>query len=149
MLREKKIREGFTIVPWVASGKVRDPWEFVDLPVEGEADHQGPLNKDFFANFKAQAWWSVRKRFYNAWRCRQGLTYDKDNIISINPEMPKDKQRQLVAELSQAVRKETTAGKMVIDKSPNGARSPNAADSIIIASFPAEQAMVVSEEAMF
>lgn len=149
MAREGKLRQGFVVVPWVASGKVKDPWEFVDPPhPDDTSDHQGPLNKDFFANFKAQAWWNVRKRFYNAWRCRQGLTFDRENIISINPKMSKDKQRILVSELSQPIRKETTAGKMVIDKSPNGARSPNVADSVIIASFPAEQEMVVSEEAL-
>ena len=149
MRRENKIRPGFIVVPWVASGKLKGPWEFVDRAQEGDLDHQGPLNKDFFGSFTAQAWWSVRKRFFNAWRCRQGLSYDKDNIVSINPEMSNEKRRQIVSELSQAVRKETTAGKMVIDKAPNGARSPNVADAVIIALFPALQETVVSEDVMF
>ena len=79
----------------------------------------------------------------------KGLSYDKDNIVSINPEMSNEKRRQIVSELSQAVRKETTAGKMLIDKAPNGARSPNVADAVIIALFPALQETVVSEDVMF
>ena len=51
MRRENKIRPGFMVVPWVASGKLKDPWGFVDRAPEGDLDHQGPLEQGFFREF--------------------------------------------------------------------------------------------------
>ena len=140
----------FIIVPWTASSQVQDPWGYVDPPDPADkTPHDGPLNRDFFANFKAQSWWNIRRRFRNAWLCRDGQPYDSNNVISISDELSRDNQRILVEELSQPVRRETTAGKMLIDKSPNGARSPNLADAVIIAACPAERNSVVSEGVMY
>ena len=131
----------------MASGAVLNPHDFVDPPVKGDKGYQGPINKDFFENFKSQSWWRTRKMFYNAWRCREGLDYDHDNVISINPNMGLDKILALAAELSQPIRKESKRGKMMVDKSPNGSRSPNAADSVIIAINIPFQNQIVSEGA--
>ena len=143
MLREKTLDPAFQVVPWVASGKVRDPHGFVSAESE-TSENAGPRNRDFFANFKAQAWWSIRSRFYNAWRCRQGLEFDRENVVSINRNIGADKIRLLVAELAQPTRRETTSGKMVVEKSPNGARSPNVADAVVMALYPAPKEKVSS-----
>lgn len=138
---------GFTVVPWVASGAVEDPWEFVDEPdADDDANYQGPKNGEFFANFKAQKWWRTRKRFHEAWKCRQGLDFDSENVISISRDIPEAQRREIVAELSQPTREETTAGKMKINKAPNGARSPNVGDAIVIALNPAEHESALTEE---
>ena len=137
---------GCRVIPWVASGRVRDPYGYVDRPAAEDETPEGPLNRDFFGNFKAQAWWAVRRRFHSAYRCREGLPFDKSDVISVNRDIGNDKLRILVAELSQPTRRETTAGKMIVEKSPSGARSPNVADAVVMALYPAAQDTVKSEE---
>ena len=88
---------------------------------------QGRKNKDFFANRKAQAWWELRLRFLKTFRAiNQGMEFDPDQIISI-PKNPK-----LIQELSQPTFSINGAGKVMIDKAPDGAKSPNLADSVMI-----------------
>ena len=41
-------------------------------------------NVDFFANLKAQMWWSLRIRFQNTYRALQGMNFDPDNLISLS-----------------------------------------------------------------
>jgi hypothetical protein len=144
MKREGTIPKGFKIVPWVASGAVVDPWGKVTKSEDPE--DQGPVNRDFFGNFKAQAWWIVRNRFYQSYKCREGMDYDKDEVISLSRDIPTGITRQLKSELSQPTREETTSGKMKINKSPNGARSPNLADSFVMAACPAEESGFSTEE---
>lgn len=97
---------------------------------EGE-DVKGRLNKDFFANRKAQGWWNLRTRFQNTHRAvEEGLPFDPDEIISISSSIPLC--RKLVQELSQPTYKPNAVGKIVIDKSPSGAKSPNLADAVMI-----------------
>jgi len=91
-------------------------------------------NKDFFANLKAQSWWSLRMRFQATYRALQGMDYNPDDIISISStilELPK-----LTMELSQPTYSINTAGKIIIDKSPAGTKSPNLADSVAIVFTP-------------
>lgn len=135
MRKRDELPEGFDVTPWIASGKVVDPYEFV---VRGDIDGKGIKNKDFFQNFKAQAWWGVRKRFYEAWKCRQGKDFDRDGWVSISRSIPETIIQEIVAEVSQPTRKESQAGKMLIDKSPNGSSSPNIGDAIIMVLNPAQ-----------
>lgn len=146
MRRVGELSDEYKIIPWTASAEVVDPFGFVDKPAPGDLSHQGPKNKDFFQNFKAQAWWAIKKRFHQAWRCREGLDFDSDNIISINPDIPVNKLRMLVSELSQPVRKESVAGKTMIDKAPKGSKSPNVADAVIIAAYPAKMKTTRTQE---
>jgi hypothetical protein len=129
--RDNKLPVGFKTIAWVASGAVLSPHSKVN-----EDDEGGPKNRDFFGNFKAQAWWRTRTRLHETWKCREGLDYDPGKVISISRNIPKSVRQQLVAELSQPTRKETTAGKMIIDKSPSGASSPNLADAFVIGACP-------------
>jgi hypothetical protein len=97
---------------------------------EGE-DVKGRKNKDFFANRKAQAWWSLRVRFQKTYRAVvEKADFNPDEIISI-PSGLLNRQK-LVAELSQPTYGVNGVGKILINKAPDGSRSPNLADSVMI-----------------
>jgi len=103
-------------------------------------------NEDFFANYKAQSWWALRFRFQQTWRALQGMPYDPDDIISLdatNPELTR-----LQMELSQPIYKMNLAGKMLVDKLPDGALSPNLADQVMMEFAPRQTAMVISDAAL-
>lgn len=104
-----------------------------ELPFDPD-DKDSRLNKDMFANFKAQAWWNARMLFRNTYRAVRGLDYDPDQIISISSECALH--LKLVTELSQATYMKNTAGKFLINKKPDGAKSPNLADGVIIRFAP-------------
>ena len=116
---------------WSAGAGVLDPDKHL---VPG--DRNTPLNNDYFANLKAQAWWQLRLRFERTHRAvTEGLKYNPDDMISLSPNMPK--LRQLQKELSQAtVSKTSGALKLAVDKSPDGTKSPNLADSVVMAFWP-------------
>lgn len=92
-------------------------------------------NKDFFANRKAQGWWALRMRFQATYRAVvEGMEYDPDEIISIPLDLPERTKLQM--ELSQPTYSINTAGKIIVDKAPDGARSPNHADAVMICYAP-------------
>lgn len=124
-----------SFTPWSAGAGVLRPDEHLV-----RHDRDTPLNKDYFANLKAQAWWQLRLRFERTHRAvTEGLTFNPDDLISLPPDMPK--LRQLQKELSQAtIGKTTGALKLSVDKSPPGTRSPNLADSVVMAFWPIELA---------
>jgi phage terminase large subunit len=105
----------------------------------------GRKNRDFFANAKAQAWWSLRQRFENTFRAIEGKgePFDPDNIISIDSQLPELLALQM--ELSQPCFSVSTAGKILIDKAPDGMRSPNLADSVMICFAPQMPAAFFSQ----
>jgi len=97
---------------------------------EGE-DVKGRKNKDFFANRKAQAWWSLRVRFQKTYRAVvEKADFNPDEIISIPSGLPN--RQKLVGELSQPTYGVNGVGKILINKAPDGSRSPNLADSVMI-----------------
>lgn len=94
-------------------------------------DVKGRKNQDFFANRKAQAWWALRRRFQATYRAVvEQQPYNPDEIISISSECKL--YQKLVTELSQPTYTINTVGKIVIDKMPDGAKSPNLADATMI-----------------
>lgn len=96
---------------------------------------QGRKNRDLFENAKAQAWWSLRYRFQKTYRAIvEGLPYIQDELISIPSGLKEI--TKLLAELSHPIWSLTSAGKIVINKKPDGARSPNLADAVMIAFAP-------------
>jgi phage terminase large subunit len=125
--RQRKI----DVKPFRGSGEVANPKKEMV---------KGRKNADFFLNRKAQAWWSLRLRFQETYRAveakKKGEIYqfDKDEIISIDPAMPDI--HKLVIELSQPTYELTTVGKVLINKSPDGARSPNLADAVMMVFAP-------------
>lgn len=67
-----------------AGAKVVNPFERV-IP----DDDLSPLNRNMFGNFKAQAWWSLRTRFYKTWRAvTEGVVYPAEELISLDSSMP-------------------------------------------------------------
>ncbi len=95
-------------------------------------DVKGRLNEDFFMNRKAQDWWALRHRFQATFRAVEDLKIadpaqrrpvDIDELISISSSIGPP-HLQLVAELSHPPFTVNVAGKVVVDKKPDGARSP-------------------------
>jgi phage terminase large subunit len=125
-----------TVLPFRGSGEVVDK----DRPIptamlDSERDQHERTNGDFFANAKAQAWWTLRIRFLITYRAvKDGAPYDPDSIISLSSTMPR--LATLKAELSQPTFKQNGAGKILINKTPDGAKSPNLADSVMIRYAP-------------
>jgi len=125
--RERGLPE-VNVEPFRGSGAVHDP--------EGEMV-ESRLNKDFFANLKAQSWWSLRLRFQETYRALNGREYDPDMLISLSSEELDEKELALlVTELSQPTYKKNGVGKILVDKQPDGTASPNRADSIMICYNP-------------
>lgn len=114
---------------------------------EGQ-DVKGRTNQDFFANCKAQAWWSLRTRFQRTYRAVvDGEEYKADDLISIPSDLPH--RARLMAELSQPTFSINTVGKVVVDKAPEGTRSPNLADAVMIRfSTTARPAMAISKNTL-
>lgn len=119
--------------PWNAGAGVVNPFEHVIAD-----DDQSALNKDFFGNMKAQAWWAFRTRCYKTWRAKTyGDVYPVDDLISFDSELPQ--LPQLLKELAQPTEGKSSGLRMIIEKKPNGTRSPNLADAAIMAYFPAPE----------
>ena len=130
--RDKARREA---IPYRGSSKPVNPEEIV---IEGDDFIEGRTNDDYFANRKAQAWFALRRRFETThWAIVEGRTYDPDDIISIPSDLPE--RVDLVSELSQPTYSINNAGKIVIDKAPDGAKSPNRADAVVIVFAPQEE----------
>jgi len=124
--------KGTRLIAWSAGAKVLNPDKHV---VPGDKDT--PLNKDFYANLKAQGWWQLRLRFERTHRAViEGVEFPPDDLITLPSTLPS--LRQIQKELGQATASTTTGSmKLVVNKSPEGTRSPNLADSIVMAFWPA------------
>lgn len=117
-------------IPWNAGAGVLRPFERI-IP----DDNESLQNKDFFDNLKAQAWWSVRTRFYKTFKAvTEGIKYNPDELISIDSRITL--LEQLKKELIQPTVGHSSRLKLLIEKKPDGMRSPNLADSGVMAFFP-------------
>lgn len=131
--RKDQGRRMVRVEPFRGSGAVYDP--------EGEMVPKRK-NKDFFANAKAQAWWALRLRFQRTYRAVvEGMEYNPDDLIVIDGGMPE--LSALVSELSQPTYTVNGVGKIVVDKAPDGAKSPNLADAVMICYQPGGRAIEV------
>jgi hypothetical protein len=131
--------------------KINDERELLGLPAIGAVMFRGSAavkdpevvcsgsdrkNKDFFENYKAQCWWSLRQRFRVTFEAVTALAegtpieYDPSEIVSIDPACPE--LNKTTDELSQPVWTWSKAGKMVIDKTPDGVASPNNGDTVMM-----------------
>lgn len=127
VINEQNRTKGITEIqadPFRGSGAVHNP------------DHEmveARKNIDFFANLKAQMWWSLRIRFQNTYRAIQGMKFDPDSLISLSTQdVDKRELEQLKRELSQPTYTKNGAGKILVNKQPDGALSPNRADGVMI-----------------
>lgn len=135
--REAQSQHQIMATPFRGSGSVFDPDAEA---VRGDNGQPGRLNKDFFANAKAQSWWSLRTRFQKTYRAVvEGMDFNPDDIISINGNI--EKRGKLISELSQPTYSVNGVGKIIVDKKPDGTKSPNLADSVMIAFAPMNTAL--------
>ena len=110
-------------------------------------DVKGRKNEDYFANAKAQAWWSLRTRFLKTFRAvTAGVAASPDEMISLRKDMPN--LAHLCVELSQPTYSQNLAGKMLIDKMPEGSASPNLADAVMIRFASVRRSVIVSDSAL-
>ena len=125
------------VYPYRGSGEILRP----DEQVPGTQR----TAKDMFQNFKAQSHWELKRRFAETARAvlEGDKDYDPDLIISLDSEIPE--LSKLCVELSQAQWKISTNGKMMVDKKPDGAASPNMADSVVMLMAPRVRAMRISD----
>lgn len=125
----------YQLVPWNAGAAVVRPFERI-IP-----DDEGSIrNKAFFHNFKAQAWWALRTRFYKVWRVvTLGEIYPADELISIDSaSVGAAALAQLRKELAQPTRGlSASTMRLLVNKTPEGTKSPNLADACVQAYFPA------------
>jgi hypothetical protein len=90
---------------------------------------QGRSNQDYFSNRKAWAYWNLRVLFQNTYRAIvEKQPFDPDSIISIASTIPD--LEPLLMQLSQPTYSISVSGKIVVDKAPQGAASPDLADAV-------------------
>jgi phage terminase large subunit len=151
---DNHLRKGLTFVPWIASAKLYKPFDPVvpsrnrNHSLRRAEDKTATKNIDFFANYKAQAWWNVRMRAHKVWQMVAGLQgliedvpieqtpiYDPEELMSIDSKIPF--LQSIKKELSQAVAVKSSNLKTMVDKTPENTKSPNLGDSIVMNYFPA------------
>lgn len=121
--------KGMTLTAWNGGMSVLDPDKRLD-----PRNPKSPKNRDHYANLKSQSWFAFRERCENAWKARAGKPYDADMLVSIPRDLPY--LQQLQDELTQPQHKLSASGKVMVDKQPDGAKSPNLADSVVMCYWP-------------
>lgn len=126
--------EKLQFVPWNAGAGVINP-AFRIIP----DDEQSLMNGEMFENLKAQAWFSMRGRFYKTFRnVMFGDIYPIDEMISLDGNMAV--LHQIKKELAQVTMKQSGRLKTMIEKAPEGTHSPNIADAGVMVYYPLDPA---------
>ena len=134
------------ITAFEANASVNNPDEPYDAGYVAESvnhrDGNSKTNKDMFTNLKAQAYWALRDRCYNAWKALNGKPYDEDKLISFDSDtIPEKVLSKLKGEASQP-RREYLNGKLRVEPKDKmkkrGVASPNILEAVIMAFAPAE-----------
>lgn len=133
--RKERQQKQLIVQPHRGSGEVYEP--------ESEMV-KGRKNKDFFRNYKSQAWWNLRLKFQATYNAINGGEYDKEKLISLSSSLPN--LSKLSVELSQVTYSINETGKIVIDKAPDGAKSPNLADAVVIAYAPRRTGLKINQD---
>jgi hypothetical protein len=129
---ENLMPRGINLVPWSAGAAVQYPGHRVI-----EDDKGSPRNKDFFANLKAQGWWSLRNRVYRTFKAvTVGEMSPIDEMISFDSKAIGNLLYKLIEEIAQPTAKPNTRMKLEVDKMPEGASSPNLGDACMECCFP-------------
>jgi phage terminase large subunit len=127
---------------WRGSGQVHDPEGVVEGTTGLDGGDLGRKNKDYFGNPKAQGWFALRRRAQKTFRwVTKGIACDPDEILSISSKCPN--YMKLVAQLSQPTYKTNDAGKIIVDKKPQGMPSPDLADAAMMVFAPGGGAAAV------
>lgn len=143
--REAERLRKIDVVAFRGSEKPFDP--------EGQ-DVKGRKNEDYYANRKAQGWWNLRTRFRNTYRLvKENRPCSHDDIICIPSTLPDGTPfpylLKLCSELSQPTYAQNNLGKMLINKQPDGLKSPNLADDVMMLFARVERApMKISDNVL-
>lgn len=131
------------VSPFWGSGAVERP----DSKIAPGADR---TNGDYYMNLKAQSWGLLKARFKETWRARNepDYKYDPTMIISLSSAIPSQTLNKLTAELSQPTWGPNMIGKMVVNKKPDGSKSPNLADAVMMVMGAARRRMKINPEAV-
>jgi phage terminase large subunit len=127
-------------------GSAQDNAEQMYMPTGGDEKAQKKY-KDTFFNNRAQYYWLLAQRFKNTYKCiEKGEYIDPDDMISLNVDCIDDIQG-LRSQLCRIPRKPNPNGLIQImskeEMKKLGIRSPNEADSIMMALYAPEVAEVV------
>jgi phage terminase large subunit len=132
------------ITAFVANAAVNNPSDPYDQGYIAESvnhkDGTARTNKDMFTNLKAQAYWELRDRCYNAWKAVNGKPYDQDKLISFDTDLiPEKVLSKLKGEASQP-RREYLNGKLRVEPKDKmkkrGVASPNILEAVVMAFCP-------------
>jgi hypothetical protein len=133
MIERAQWPESVRVMKWDASAAPLDP---TDPVIQGDAE--SPTNEDQYLNVKAQSWFRMRQRVYKTYRAVvYGDIYPVEEMISLDGTM--HNLHALKMQLSQAVKKTSQNGKTMVDKKPQGATSPNLADSCVMCCNPTRE----------
>lgn len=132
LIAEGIMPQGITMVPWNGGAKVQWPGKHL-IP----EDESSPKNKAYFANLKAQGWWNLRMRVYRTFRyIVHGEVSPIDGLISFDKQAIGDFLYKLIEEIAQPTAQPNTLMKLQVDKTPDGAQSPNFGDACMMCCFP-------------
>lgn len=124
--------------PFRGSESPVNPDDPIPTAVVDSDDRDERTNKDFLKNRKAQGWWDLRVRFQRTYRAVvEGHKYDASELISISSQLPR--LAEVCQQFSQPTYSKDGAGRILIDKQPDGAKSPNDADAVMICYAPGER----------
>lgn len=144
--------KGVRFVPWDAGAS---PLGSELPPTDRRArvvadDKDSPLVKDFYMNLKAQGWWELGLRSWRTFQCVEAgqMLYPVDQLMSIPKGL--DLRLQLEKELCQPTRGLSGSMKMLVNKAPDGTKSPNLGDTVMMNYWPAKvkAPMIVSDAAL-
>ena len=134
--RENKLPKNLIIKGWNAA--VVQESKKRSIP----KDNSSPLNGDLYASLKAQAYWNLRRRFEKTHQfVTKNEEYPIEELICIPSDTPYFS--ELISELSQPTYGSNSSGKILVDKKPEGTRSPNLADAVNMVYFPAKSKLKV------
>lgn len=134
-----QLPRGTKFYPWNASASPTGKGRHILELSPGVEDKQSPTAGDYYQNLSAQAAWELRLRFERTWLAvTEGREYDHDTMVSIPSSLPNF--HELVKQLSQpTITRSQATGKMMVNKKPDGARSPNLFDAVKAAFWPSEK----------
>lgn len=148
---EKLLPKGLRLVPWNAGAAPQDGDKHV---IKGDRD--SPTNEELFQNIKAQGWWHLARRFERTFRAvrskakdatpeEHNFKFNVEDLISLPSTLPL--LRKIEKELSQPVFVKSGRLKLMVDKTPEGTKSPNCGDAIMMAFWPVKSkgSLVISD----
>lgn len=127
---EKVLPDNIRFIAWNAAESPLHPLEHVE-----PGDPNTPLNEDYYGNLKAQGWWLLRRRFEKTFRMlTEGHVYPHDELISLSSDLKH--LATLRKELSQPTMGKSGSLKQIVNKTPDGTKSPNLGDAVMMCYHP-------------